>query len=124
MIPVEKHIEDIIKLIPNHAIFSFKDVFVYYKGCTRQWAYELEIDKNDTIKGLIYDNKRKGVSSMLSKWIKSNNPTLEIAAMKIIADDDERKKLTLQSVDQTTEMKVVWNEEKTYEANNQADAGS
>lgn len=95
MIPVEKHIEEITKLIPNHAIFSFKDIFVYYKGCTRQWAYELDIDKNDTIKGLIYDNKRKGVATLLSKWIKSNNPTLEIAAMRIISDDDERMKLSM-----------------------------
>jgi hypothetical protein len=95
MIPVEKHIEDIIALIPKHAIFSFKDIFVYYKGCTRQWAYELNIDKNDTIKGLIYDNKRKGVSSLLSKWVTSSNPTLQISAMKILSDDDERMKLSM-----------------------------
>jgi hypothetical protein len=95
MIPLEKHIEDIIAIIPKHPIFSFKDIFVYYKGCTRQWAYELGIDKIDTIKGLIYDNKRKGVSSLLAKWVSSDNPTLQISAMKIISDDDERMKLSM-----------------------------
>lgn len=95
MIPVEKHIEDITDLIPKHPIFTFKDIFVYYKGCTRQWAYTLGIDKNDTIKELIYDNKRKGVSSLLATWVKSSNPTLSIAAMRILADDDERKKLSI-----------------------------
>lgn len=104
MIPVEKHIEDIINLIPKHPIFTFKDIFVYYKGCTRQWAYTLGIDKNDTIKELIYDNKRKGVSSMLATWVKSSNPTLSIAAMRILSDDDERKKLAMNysEVDHTT----------------------
>ena len=96
MIPLEKHIEDITNLIPKHPIFTFKDIFVYYKGCTRQWAYTLGIDKNDTIKELIYDNKRKGVSSMLATWVKSSNPTLSIAAMRILSDDDERKKLAMQ----------------------------
>ena len=95
MTPVEEHIKQIKELIPNKPIFTFKDIFVYYKGCTRQWAYTLDIDKNDTIKGLIYDNKRKGVTSLLSKWINSNNATLEIAAMRLLADDEERKKLSM-----------------------------
>ena len=105
MIPVEKHIEDIIELIPKHPIFTFKDIFVYYKGCTRQWAYALGIDKNDTIKELIYDNKRKGVSSMLATWVKSSNPTLSIAAMRILADDDERKKLAMHYTENTHSVK-------------------
>lgn len=107
MIPVEEHIKQIIELIPNKPIFNFKDVFVYYKGCTRQWAYALDIDKNDTIKGLIYDNKRKGVTSLLSKWITSNNATLEIAAMRLLADDEERKMLSMNHTDVTTNGKDI-----------------
>jgi len=107
MTPVEEHIKQIIELIPNKPIFTFKDIFVYYKGCTRQWAYALDIDKNDTIKGLIYDNKRKGVTSLLSKWITSNNATLEIAAMRLLADDEERKMLSMNHTDITTNGKEI-----------------
>ena len=107
MTPVEEHIKQIIELIPNKPIFTFKDVFVYYKGCTRQWAYALDIDKNDTIKVLIYDNKRKGVTSLLSKWITSNNATLEIAAMRLLADDEERKMLSMNHTDITTNGKEI-----------------
>lgn len=107
MIAVEEHIEAIIKLIPEKPIFSYKDIFVYYKGCTRQWSYTLGIDKNDTIKELIYDNKRRGVSTLMSKWVNSNNPTLEIAAMRLLADDDERKKLSINHTDVTTNGKDI-----------------
>jgi hypothetical protein len=107
MIPVEKHIEDIINLIPKHPIFTFKDIFVYYKGCTRQWAYILGIDKNDTIKELVYDNKRKGVSSLLARWVKSSNPTLSIAAMRLLSDDDERKMLSMTHTDVTSGGKTI-----------------
>ena len=107
MIPLETHIKDITELIPKHPIFSFKDIFVYYKGCTRQWAYELGIDKNDTIKELIYDNKRKGVTGLVAKWLKSNNATLEIAAMRLLSDDDERKKLSMNHTDVTTNGKEI-----------------
>ena len=33
---------------------------------------------------------------MLATWVKSSNPTLSIAAMRILSDDDERKKLSMQ----------------------------
>lgn len=115
MTPVEEHIKQIIELIPNKPIFTFKDVFVYYKGCTRQWAYALDIDKNDTIKGLIYDNKRKGVTSLLSKWITSNNATLEIAAMRLLADDEERKMLSMSYTENETKVKISQYAEMTDE---------
>jgi hypothetical protein len=56
---------------------------------------------------LIYDNKRKGVTSLLSKWIISNNATLEIAAMRLLADDDERKMLSMNHTDLTTNGKEI-----------------
>ena len=119
MIPLEKHIEDIINIIPKHPIFTFKDVFVYYKGCTRQWAYALGIDKNDTIKELIYDNKRKGVSSMLATWVKSSNPTLSIAAMRILSDDDERKKLAMNYTESKVEVSGDFDITKLYKGEDQ-----
>ena len=102
MIPKEKHIEDIIKLIPVKPIYFFKDIFVFYKGCSRQWAYEIGIDKDDNIKELIYINKRKGVTTMMDKWMKSKNAALQIAAMRLLSDPEERQMLNQQYIDHTS----------------------
>jgi hypothetical protein len=99
---VDKHIKDIIKLIPTKGIYCFSDVFVYYKAISRATAYNHGIDKIDDIKEAIYANKRKGVTSMLDKWIRGDNATLQIAAMRLISDDHERKALNQQYVDHTT----------------------
>ena len=95
-----KHEEEILKMINKHPIYSFKDIFVYYKGCSRATAYNHGLDKLDSIKEAIYSNKRKGVTSLLAKWINSDNATLNIAAMRMISDDTERRKLNQQYIEQ------------------------
>jgi len=92
----EKKILDVIKERP---IFSFKDIFVYYKGCSRATAYNLGLDKLDSIKELIYQNKRQGVVSLISKWLSSSNATLQIAAMRLICDKEEHQLLNQQYID-------------------------
>jgi hypothetical protein len=58
--------------------------------------YNLELEKSETIKEAINLNKTKAVSYMINKWIASENPTLQISAFKVLCDDDERKKLSMQ----------------------------
>jgi 16S rRNA A1518/A1519 N6-dimethyltransferase RsmA/KsgA/DIM1 with predicted DNA glycosylase/AP lyase activity len=98
----QDHEIKILEVIEKNAIFTFKDIFVYYKGCTRATAYNLELDKFDTIKEAIQSNKRKGVTSMLAKWVKSENATLQIAAMRLLSDNEERQMLNQQYIDHTT----------------------
>jgi len=83
----------ILEVIEKHAVFTFKDIFVYYKGCSRATAYNQELDKLDSIKEALNLNKRKGVTSMLAKWVKSENPTLQIAAMRLLCDTEEHRLL-------------------------------
>ncbi len=87
------HEKEILDTISKNPIFSFKDIFVFYKGCTRSTAYLHNLDKSDNIKEAIYSNKRRGATTLLSKWLVSENPTLQLAAMRLVADDDERKKV-------------------------------
>lgn len=114
MSAAKKYEKEIIEVIKANEVRSFKDIFVYYKGCSRQAAYNNGIDKIDSIKEAIYQNKRTTVASMLNQWIKSQNPTLQIAAMRILCDDDERKLLNQQYIDHTTggdkltEIKINW----------------
>ena len=88
-----EHEKAILDAIAKHPIFNFKDIFVYYKGCSRSTAYNHNLDKLDSIKEALYSNKRKGVSTMLSKWIASPNATLQLAAMRMICDTEEHRSL-------------------------------
>lgn len=89
----KKRIKDILEVISENPIYSFSDIFVYYKAISRTAAYNNGLDKVNEIKEAIYSNKRKGVSSMLAKWEKSENPTLQICFMRLVCDPDEHKRL-------------------------------
>ena len=88
-----KHEKGILEAIQKHPIFCFNDIFVYYTACVRSTAYEHNLDKSDNIKEAIYKNRRKGVTSLKAKWLKSENATLQLAAMRLICDADEHRAL-------------------------------
>ena len=62
-------------------------------GFSRATAYNHELDKLDTIKGHFDQIRSKNVNNMLQNWINSDNPTLQIAAMRIVADPEDRQRL-------------------------------
>ena len=125
-----EHEKAIIETIEKHPIFSFKDIFVYYKGCSRATAYNHNLDKLDSIKEALYSNRRKGVSTMLSKWIASPNATLQLAAMRMICDQEEHRSLNQNYNDITTKGEKIENKDplellKEYVAlNKQTNSGS
>jgi len=88
-----KHEKGILEAIQKHPIFCFNDIFVYYDACSRSTAYAHGLDKSDNIKEAIYKNRRKGVTSLKAKWLKSENATLQLAAMRLICDADEHRAL-------------------------------
>ena len=88
-----KHEKGILEAIQKHPIFCFNDIFVYYEACSRATAYNHNLDKLDSIKEAIYKNRRKGVTSLKAKWLKSENATLQLAAMRLICDPDEHSAL-------------------------------
>ena len=88
-----KHEKGILEAIQKHPIFCFNDIFVYYEACSRATAYNHNLDKLDSIKEAIYKNRRKGVTSLKAKWLKSENATLQLAAMRLICDADEHRAL-------------------------------
>ena len=97
-----EHEKGILEAIQKHPIFSFNDIFVYYKGCCRATAYNHNLDKLDSIKEAIYTNRRKGVTSLKAKWLNSDNATLQLAIMRMICDPEEHKTLNQNYTDITT----------------------
>jgi len=102
-----EHEQGILDMINKHPIFSFNDIFVYYKACSRSTAYNHGLDKLDTIKEAIYSNKRQGVQTLLSKWLKSENATLQLAAMRMVCDSDEHRKLNQNYTDITSKDEAI-----------------
>ena len=98
-----KHEQAILQTIADNPIYSFADIFVYYKGCSRATAYNHNLDKLDSIKEAIYANKRKGVTSLMAKWLASDNATLSMGAMKMLCDPEEHRKLQQNYTDHTTD---------------------
>lgn len=97
-----EHENGILEAIQKYPIFSFNDIFVYYKGCCRATAYNHNLDKLDSIKEAIYMNRRKGVTSLKAKWLNSDNATLQLAVMRMICDPEEHKTLNQNYTDITT----------------------
>ena len=97
-----EHEKAILETIAKNPIFKFKDIFVYYKGCGRSTAYNHNLDKLDSIKEALYSNRRKGVSSLLAKWLTSDNATLQLAAMRMICDQEEHRSLNQNYTDLTS----------------------
>jgi hypothetical protein len=95
----EQHEKDIIKVIKANKIMRIQHIFPFYPDLKSAQFYNLELEKSESIKEAIALNKSTTVNFLLNKWIDSDNPTLQISAFKVVCDEEERKKLSLQYVE-------------------------
>jgi hypothetical protein len=95
----EQHEIEILDVIVKHKIMKIQHIFSHYLDLKSAQFYNLELEKSESIKDAIALNKTKAVSYMINKWIDSENPTLQISAFKVLCDDEERKKLSMQFVE-------------------------
>jgi hypothetical protein len=84
-----------IEAIAKHRLFFISDVAPMI-GISRQTFYDHGLDKLDDIKEALTKNRIEVKSSLRSKWYQSENPTLQLALMKLISTDEELKKLAMQ----------------------------
>ena len=93
------------KKIVEHKLFFVEDI-VAFLPISKKTFYEyfpVESDESNELKELLNQNKTELKVSMRSKWYKSNAPALQMALMKLICTDDERKKLSMTHTDVTTD---------------------
>jgi DNA-binding transcriptional regulator YbjK len=92
----KKKLEELaLKAIKKEKL-TWHDEVVAFLPCSRATYYNKGLDKLDTIKDAINENKLSMKAQMKHKWFKSENATLQIALMKMIANDDEWDKLNTQ----------------------------
>lgn len=102
MIDVGKEVKKIVDVITRHRVMYIQHIFGYYGGMSRSLFYERGLDKLDTIRNALEKNRCKAKGYMLDKWVASDNPTLQIAAYRMLGDDEERERLIQTKVDVTS----------------------
>ena len=97
------------KKIVEHKLFFVEDI-VAFLPISKKTFYEyfpVESDECNELKELLNQNKTELKVSMRSKWYKSNAPALQMALMKLICSDEERKMLSMNHTDITTNGKEI-----------------
>jgi hypothetical protein len=88
----------------------FVEEVVAFIGIAKPTFYDFfPIDSNEMneLKGLIETNKISLKTSMRKKWYDSDNATLQMGLMKLIATPEEHKKLSQNYTDHTTDGKAI-----------------
>lgn len=107
-----KYEKELLEVIKSKKITFFDHCFGF-TSFSRATAYNHSLDKLDSIKDAINKNRVTAKNYMLNKWIASENPTLQIAAMRLLSDLEEHKKMNQSYVDQTTNGENISTDSKT-----------
>jgi hypothetical protein len=100
--------EDIFKqsleLIEKHKLHRTVDLIAFLP-CEKSVFYALipaESEEMEAIKRAYHKNKVDIKVSLKAKWYKSDNPTLQLALYKLLADEEEHKRLQQNYTDITS----------------------
>lgn len=102
----QQYHDELLKVIKEKKI-AFIDHAIAYISFSSSTLYNHELEKMESIKEAIRKNRVSAKSYMLNKWIASDNPTLQISAMRLLSDSEEHKKLNQNYTDHTTNGKDV-----------------
>jgi hypothetical protein len=90
----EELIDKCVKAIIENKLTTI-DEAVSYLPCARSTFYFLELEKTDSIREAIDNEKMSMKQKMKRKWLESDAAALQIALMRLICTDDERQKLAM-----------------------------
>lgn len=108
----KKYEKELLKVIKEKKIAFFDHCFGF-TSFSRATAYNHSLDKLDSIKDAINQNRVTAKNYMLNKWIASDNATLQISAMRLLSDSEEHQKLNQSYVDHTTKGDKIQNQSIT-----------
>lgn len=94
-----------IEVIEKYKLFFIDDIIAYLP-CSRATFYNHGLDKLDTIKDALTKVRTEIKVSMRSKWYKSDNPTLQMGLMKLIASPDELRQLSMSHVESNNKVQI------------------
>ena len=90
----EKIVAEMKKAIKKHKLKFFYQIFAYVPCCEQTGTDILKhLGELGAIKKLLDSNKILSKVKALNRWENSENPTLEVAFYKLLANDDELERL-------------------------------
>lgn len=98
---INKIFEQAKEVITKNKLFFIEDIvaFLPISKPTFYEYFKVDSDEFNILKALLETNRIEIKSSMRSKWYKSENATLQMALMKLICTDDERKRLSMTHIE-------------------------
>lgn len=78
--------------IKRHKLM-FMEHIIAYLPCGKTTFYELKLNESDAIKKAVESMRVTRKTRMLTNWIDSEVPSLQIAAMKMISEEHEAHRL-------------------------------
>ena len=97
------------KVVEENRLFFIEDIIAFLPITKPTFYVYFPVDSYEfnTLKDMINRNKVLTKTEMRSRWYQSENPTLQIALYKTICSDDERKMLSTNHTDITTNGKPI-----------------
>ena len=92
----------LIEFIKKHKFMKWSHIIWERAPFSKRTAYNFDLHNLQTIKDIMEENCGEAMQYMLQKWIKSDNPTLQIAAMRIVSDAETHQKLNQSYIDHTS----------------------
>ena len=88
--------------IKKHKLMFIEHI-VAFLPCGKTTFYDLKLNESNDIKKAVEEMRVGKKTKMLSNWIESETPSLQIAAMKMISEEHEAHRLngTKQEIKQT-----------------------
>jgi hypothetical protein len=85
-------IDKSLEAIKQNKLIFIDEIFSYVEFSAATF-YNWKLEKLETIKKALADNKITMKAAMRKKWYDSDNPTLQIALMRLISNDAEFSRL-------------------------------
>ena len=101
-----KIMEEAKSAIIKNKLFFIDDIIAYLP-IAKSTFYDWKMEQSDELKRLLEINRTELKVGLRSKWYKSNAPALQMALMKLICSDEERKMLSMNHTDITTNGKEI-----------------
>jgi hypothetical protein len=77
----------------NKNKLMFMEHIVAFLPCSKTTFYDLKMHESNAIKKAVEEMRIGKKTKMLSNWINSETPSLQIAAMKMISEEHEAHRL-------------------------------
>lgn len=98
----KKYEKELIEFIKKHKFMKWSHIVWKSAPFSKRTAYNFDLHNLQTIKDAMEENCGEAMQYLLQKWIQSDNATLQIAAMRIVADPETHQKLNQSYIDHTT----------------------